>query len=130
MTEKEVQEIVGKFQAIANQNRSLEKALKSYLLKIDKRANEDKAAINDIIALLNGEKTTVTKKSPRKVRDKLSADEILNKIKDVLVGGELSANKICDKTGIANPKCAAILKDNPDIFGNKGSKKTSVWFLK
>ena len=124
------QALIKELEELDNKNRSLEKALKSYLLKIDKRANEDKAAINDIIAVLNGEKTTATKKSPRKVRDKLSADEILNKIKDVLVGGEESANKISIKTGIANPKCAAILKDNPDIFGNKGSKKTSVWFLK
>ena len=130
MNTKEAQETADKFLAIVNKNKSLEKALKSYIVQIDKRANEDKAAINDIIALLNGEKTTVAKKSPRKVRVKLSADEILNKIKDVLVGGELSANKICDKTGIANPKCAAILKNNSDIFGNKGSKKTSVWFLK
>ena len=122
--------LLEELEELDNQNRSLEKALKSYLLKIDKRANEDKAAINDIIALLNGEKTTVTKKSPRKVRVKLSNEEILNKIKDILVGGEESANKISIKTGIANPKCAAILKDNPDIFGNKGSKKTSVWFLK
>ena len=122
--------LLEELEELDNQNRSLEKALKSYLLKIDKRANEDKAAINDIIALLNGEKTTATKKSPRKVRVKLSNEEILNKIKDVLVGGEESANKISIKTGIANPKCAAILKDNPDIFGNKGSKKTSVWFLK
>ena len=124
------QALLEELEELDNQNRSLEKALKSYLLKIDKRANEDKAAINDIIALLNGEKTTVTKKSPRKVRVKLSNEEILNKIKDILVGGEESANKISIKTGIANPKCAAILKNNPDIFGNKGSKKTSVWFLK
>ena len=80
--------------------------------------------------MLNGDKNTVTKKSPRKVRVKLSDEEILNKIKDVLVSGELSANKISDKTGIANAKCAATLKNNPDIFGNKGSKKTSVWFLR
>jgi hypothetical protein len=124
---------INELAALGDQNKKIEKALKDYLVKIEKRADEEKKSINLILSILTGTAPTAPKKvkKTKEKRIKLSDEEILEKVKALLASGDkLPKSTILSKIGIKSPRFNVFLQRYPELLGNQGKNKTSRWFLK
>jgi hypothetical protein len=126
------QSTIDQIAALGDQKKQIEKALKRYLSDVEKRVEKEKAQINEIIELLNNSTASTQKKPSKKEKPKkLSDEEILSQVKEILSNGvKLSKSAVQDKLGIAYPRFTSFIKSHADLFGYEGVKKTSVIFLK
>jgi hypothetical protein len=133
MNTTSIQSTINELAALGEQNKKLEKELKRYLGKIQKRADEEKESINAILSILSGKAPESSKKvkKTREKRIKLTDEEILSKLNEILSGGaKLSKSEIQSKIGIHFNRFELFLQNHPDLLGHEGKNKTSRWFLK
>jgi hypothetical protein len=132
MNSTSIQSTINELAALGEQNKRLEKELKRYLGKIQKRADEEKESINAILSILVGNSQSSPKKvkKTKEPRIKLTDEEILLKVQEVLSGGKkLSQSTILAQIGIQYSRFKKFLQNHP-VLGNEGKNKTSLWFLK
>jgi hypothetical protein len=132
MNSTSIQSTINELAALGEQNKKLEKELKRYLGKIQKRADEEKDSINAILSILTGNSHSTPKKvkKNREKRIKLTDEEILVKLQEILSGGKkLSQSTILSQIGIQYSRFKKFLQNHP-VLGNEGKNKTSLWFLK
>ena len=132
MNSTSIQSTINELAALGEQNKRLEKELKRYLGKIQKRADEDKESINAILSILTGNSQSTPKKvkKTKEPRIKLTDEEILVKVQEILSGGKkLSQSSILSQIGIQYSRFKKFLQNHP-VLGNEGKNKTSLWFLK
>jgi hypothetical protein len=127
------QAIIDDLTAFDKKKEKIIKALNEYKVKIQIRADKEKDLISAIVAELseNSETTPRETKKTKEKRIKLSDEEILEKVKEILsVEGKLSKKKIAEKIGINSPRFEKFFKTNLGLFQTEGIRKTSLIFLK
>jgi hypothetical protein len=127
------QAIIDDLTAFDKKKEKIIKALNEYKVKIQIRADKEKDLISAIVAELteNSETTPRETKKTKEKRIKLSDEEILEKVKEILsVEGKLSKKKIAEKIGINSPRFEKFFKINLGLFQTEGVKKTSLISLK
>ena len=132
MNTTSIQSTINELAALGDQNKKLEKELKRYLGNIQKRADDEKESINAILSILTGNSQSTPKKvkKTKEKRIKLTDEEILVKLQEILSGGKkLSQSTILSQIGIQYSRFKKFLQNHP-VLGNEGKNKTSLWFLK
>ena len=132
MNTTSIQSTINELAALGEKNKRLEKELKRYWGNIQKRADEEKESINAILSILTGNSQSTPKKVKKTVgkRIKLTDEEILLKVQEILSGGKkLSQSTILSQIGIQYTRFKKFLQNHP-VLGNEGKNKTSLWFLK
>ena len=132
MNTTSIQSTINELAALGEKNKRLEKELKRYWGNIQKRADEEKESINAILSILTGNSQSTPKKVKKTVgkRIKLTDEEILLKVQEILSGGKkLSQSTILSQIGIQYSRFKKFLQNHP-VLGNEGKNKTSLWFLK
>jgi hypothetical protein len=132
MNATSIQSTINELAALGEKNKKLQKELKRYLGNIQKRADEEKESINAILSILTGNSQSTPKKvkKTKEKRIKLTDEEILVKVQEVLSGGKkLSQSTILSQIGIQYSRFKKFLQNHP-VLGNEGKNKTSLWFLK
>ena len=127
------QAIINDLTAFDKKKEKIIKALNAYKVKIQIRADKERDLISAIVAELteNAETTPRDTKKTKEKRIKLSDEEILEKVKEILsVEGKLSKKKIAEKIGINSPRFEKFFKTNSGLFQTEGIRKTSLIFLK
>ena len=127
------QAIIDDLTAFDKKKEKIIKALYEYKVKIQIRADKEKDLISAIIAELseNSETTPRENRKTKEKRIKLSDEEILEKVKEILsVEGKLSKKKIAEKIGINSPRFEKFFKINSGLFQTEGVRKTSLISLK
>lgn len=127
------QAIIDDLTAFDKKKEKIIKALNEYKVKIQIRADKEKDLISAIIAELseNSETTPRENRKTKEKRIKLSDEEILEKVKEILsVEGKLSKKKIAEKIGINSPRFEKFFKINSGLFQTEGVRKTSLISLK
>ena len=127
------QAIIDDLTAFDKKKDKIIKALNEYKVKIQIRADKEKDLISAIIAELseNSETTPRENRKTKEKRIKLSDEEILEKVKEILsVEGKLSKKKIAEKIGINSPRFEKFFKINSGLFQTEGVRKTSLISLK
>jgi hypothetical protein len=127
------QSTIEELASLGEKNKKLEKALNAHLKNIQKRADEEKESINQILSILSGKAPESSKKvkKTREKRIKLTDDEIISKLNEILSGGvKLSKSEIQSKIGVQLNRFKLFLQNHPDLLGHEGKNKTSRWFLK
>lgn len=128
-----IQSTINELAALGEQNKKLEKELKRYLGKIQKRADEEKESINVILSILTGNSQSIPKKvkKTKEPRIKLIDEEILLKVQEILSGGKkLPKSSIQSQIGIQAPRFKTFLQNHPDLLSNEGKGRKSRSFLK
>jgi Glu-tRNA(Gln) amidotransferase subunit E-like FAD-binding protein len=132
MNATSIQSTINELAALGEKNKKLQKELKRYLGNIQKRADEEKESINAILSILTGNSQSTPKKvkKTKEKRIKLTDEEILVKVQEVLsCGKKLSQSTILSQIGIQYSRFKKFLQNHP-VLGNEGKNKTSLWFLK
>jgi hypothetical protein len=132
MNSTSIQSAINELAALGEKNKRLEKELKRYLGNIQKRADEEKESVNAILSILMGNSQSTPKKvkKTKEPRIKLTDEEILVKVQEILSGGKkLPKSTIQSQIGIQAPRFKTFLQKHP-VLENEGKNKTSLWFLK
>ena len=133
MNTTSIQSTINELAALGEQNKKLEKELKRYLGKIQKRADEEKESINVILSILTGNSQSIPKKvkKTKEPRIKLTDEEILLKVQEILSGGKkLPKSTIQSQIGIQASRFKTFLQNHPDLLSNEGKGRKSRSFLK